>query len=172
MLSIRNLVLVFSFFVLSLPLLGQATGDAQQPATQDTDQAQPTNPDQKSEAPATAPSARPGRQTPCWRVAGIAPQMVNQRWQIEDSAKSKIAEVCSDPTLGPDKKLARIHEINNESDAEIAKLIPESQLSAFKQCQAQRDHEKAAHPSRVPQKELGPCGGVIPSPSGMSHDHK
>jgi hypothetical protein len=170
--SIRNLVLVFSFFALSLPVLAQAAGDARQPATQDTDQAQPANSDQKQEAPPAASSARPGRQTPCWRVAGISPQMVNQRWQIEDSAKTKIAGVCSDPALGPDQKLSKIHDIHKETDAEIAKLIPESQLTAFKQCQAQRDHEKAARPSRMPQKELGPCGGVIPSSSGMSHDHQ
>lgn len=173
--TVRNLLLVSSFFALSLPLFAQAAGDAQQPAAQGSEQAQPSNTtDQPQEAPPTAAqSTRPKHQSPCWRVAGIAPEMVNQRWKIEDDAKSKISGVCSDPSLGPDQKLSKIHEINAQTDEAITRLIPSSQLSAFKQCQAERKNEKSSRTSHTPHKELGPCGGVIPSSSSMgSHDHQ
>lgn len=169
--TVRNFVLVFSFFALSLPVFAQAAGDAQQPAAQEPDQAQPSTPDQPQEGAPAGSSNRPQRHTPCWRIAGISPQMVNERWQIEDKAKTKISGVCNDPSLGPDQRTSKIHEINAQTDAEIAKLIPSSQLSAFKQCQAERDREKASHPSRTPQKQLGPCGGVIPSSNMGAHDH-
>jgi len=171
--TVRSFVLVFWFFALSLPLFAQAAEGAQQPpAAQQPGQAEPSNSDQPQEAPPATSSGTPKHQTPCWRVAGIAPQMVNQRWQIEDSAKTKISGVCNDSSLGPDQKSSKIHEINAQTDAEIAKLIPSSQLSAFKQCQAERDREKASHPSRTPQKQLGPCGGVIPSSNMGGHDHQ
>jgi hypothetical protein len=85
-----------------------------------------------------------------------------------DDAKIKISGVCSDPTLGPDQKLGKIHEINQQRDDAITKLIPEKQLSAFKSCQAEREKENASRPKRTPERELGPCGGVIP---GHAHDH-
>jgi hypothetical protein len=173
--SVRNLLIVTLFFALSLPLFAQAAGDAQQPAAQGSEQAEPSNTtDQPQAAPPPATSsAHPKHQTPCWRVAGIAPEMVNQRWKIEDDAKSKIGGVCNDPSLGPDQKLSKIHEINAQTDEAISRLIPSSQLSAFKQCQAERKNEKASRPSHTPQKELGPCGGVIPSSSSaVSHDHQ
>jgi len=172
--SVRNFLIVSLFFAFSLPLFAQAAGDAQQPAAQGSEQAEPSNTaDQPQEVPPPATSsAHPKHQTPCWRVAGIAPEMVNQRWKIEDDAKSKIGGVCNDPSLGPDQKLSKIHEINAQTDEAISRLIPSSQLSAFQQCQAERKNDKASRASRMPQKELGPCGGVIPSASTGSHDHQ
>jgi hypothetical protein len=171
--SVWNLLLVTLFFALSLPLFAQAGGDAQQPAAPGSEQAQPSNTaDQpQEEAPSAAPSTRPNHRTPCWRVAGIAPEMVNQRWKIEDSAKTKVSGVCNDSSLGPDQKRSKIDEINAERDEAISKLIPSSQLSAFKQCQAERKNDKPNRASRTPQKELGPCGGVMPSSPTGSHDH-
>jgi hypothetical protein len=97
--------------------------------------------------------------------------MVNQRWQIEDNSKTKISAVCTDTSLSADQRLAKIHEIHQQTDAEIAKLIPEKELSAFKACQAEHDKQNASH-AKTPQKELGPCGGVMPSAGAMSgHQH-
>jgi len=172
--SVRNLLLVSLFFALSLPLFAQAEGDAQQPAAQGSEQAQPSNnQDQPQDAPPADTSTRPNHQTPCWRVAGISPEMVNQRWKIEDDAKTKISGVCNDPPLGPDQKHSKINEIKAQADEAITRLIPSSQLSAFRQCQAERKNDKPSRRSRTPQKELGPCGGVIPSSSSMgSHDQQ
>lgn len=161
--SLRSLAFAIVVLAVSLPLLGQA-GDAQQPAP-DSGQAEPS-------APAANGRFRARHQTPCWREAGISPDMVNQRWHIEDDAKGKISAVCTDPSLTAEQRLAKIHEIHQQTDEEIAKLIPEKQLTAFKACQAERDKQKASHPSKMPEKELGPCGGVIPSSSSMAgHEH-
>ena len=76
------------------------------------------------------------------REAGIPPAKVNERWKIEDNAKGKISEVCSDVSLTPEKKREKIRQINEQTEQEIAKLITAKQLAAFKACQAKRDQEK------------------------------
>ena len=97
--------------------------------------------------------------------------MMNQRWQIEDNAKTKISGVCTDTSLTADQRLAKIHEIHQESDAEVARIIPEKELTAYKTCQAEHDKQNASR-AKTPQKELGPCGGVMPSGGAMSeHQH-
>ena len=96
--------------------------------------------------PPAARRGRPPRQTPCWRVAGIAPAAVNQRWQIEDNAKGKISTLCSDPSLTPEKKRERIRQINEQTDQEIAKIIPAKQLEVFKTCQAEAGSRKSKAP--------------------------
>ena len=101
----------------------------------------------------------------------MTPDMVNQHWKIEDNAKTKISAVCTDPSLTADKRLARIHEIHQEADADFAKLVPEKELTVFKACQAEREKQNASR-EKTPQKELGPCGGVMPSGDAMSgHQH-
>lgn len=118
--------------------------------------------------------ARSPRQTPCWRAVGIAPGKVNQRWRIEDSAKGKIGAVCNDPSLTAEKRRDMIQQVNEQTEQEIAKIIPAKQLEAFKACQAERDQEEARHRATA-QKELGPCGGVIPAKPGApqhSHEHQ
>ena len=115
------------------------------------------------------------RQTPCWRVVGIAPDLVNQRWHIEDHAKGKVSALCSDPSLTSEKRVEMIRQINEQAEQEVAKIIPEKQLVAFKACQAERDQEKAKRQGATAQKELGPCGGVIPTQPGdpkHSHEHQ
>jgi len=99
--------------------------------------------------------------------------MVNQRWHLEDSAKAKISEVCSEPKLSAQQKSDKIHQIEAEKEHEFAKIVPADKLAAFNACQAQRDRDLAAHPGKIPEKKLGPCGGVIPDPASapMSHEH-
>lgn len=99
--------------------------------------------------------------------------MVNQRWHLEDNAKAKISEVCTEPKLSAQQKSDKIREINAETEREFAKIVPANKLATFNACQAQRDRELAAHPGKIPQKTLGPCGGVIPDPAvaPMSHEH-
>ena len=141
----------------------------QAPAAQTPPQAPAESSQQQTVPP------RPRRQTPCWRLAGIAPALVNQRWHIEDNAKGKIGAVCTDPTLAAEKKREKIQEINEQTEQEIAKIIPAKQLEAFKACQTERDQEKAKLQAAKGEKELGPCGGTIPKQSGTSqhtHEHQ
>jgi hypothetical protein len=167
-------ILLISFMLHpAVPVLAQSSGNVrtdptaqsspQTPAAQPSPQA----PAQSAPQPALPPSNhRTLRHTPCWKVAGIAPEVVNQRWQIEDNAKGKISALCSDPALTPEKKRERIHQIDEQTAQEVAKIIPAEQLAAFKACQAERDQEKAKRKGATAQKELGPCGGVIPAQPG------
>lgn len=169
------------FAILTLPLtvlaaaysLGSAGVDGFRQSSSQAPAAQPPlgAPAASSQQPVSSAPLRPSsrRQTPCWRLAGIAPEMVNQRWHIEDKAKGKISAVCTDPTLSPEKKREKIHEINEQTEQEIAKIIPAKQLEAFKACQAERDQETAKRQGAKAQKQLGPCGGVIPEQPGTPH---
>lgn len=166
------LTLALAVSVLSYSL-GGARGDSsaqsspQAPAVQAPAQAPPES------SPTGSRRASSQRQTPCWRLAGIVPELVNKRWHIEDNAKGKISAVCTDPALTAEKKRERIKEINEQTELEIAKVIPAKQLEAFKSCQAERDQEKAKRKGTTMEKELGPCGGILPpQPGTPSHQHQ
>src|SRR5215469_11328653 len=105
------------------------------------------------------------RGTPCWRQAGMTPDMVNQRWYIEDQQKLRVAQVCSEPSTSAQQKHDKIEQIHADTDHAIAQLIPTQELAAFNKCQAEVDQR---NPKPVGQKQLGPCGGIIPD--AMSAD--
>src|SRR6184192_370987 len=168
------------FAILTLPLTGAVVAHSFGTAglnrsPQSSPPVTAAQPPRQESAQPVAPGPRrvqPLRQTPCWRLAGIAPQMVNQRWRIEDNAKGKISAVCTDPALTAEKKREKIQEINAETEQEIAKIIPAKQLEAVKECEAERDQERAKRQGAKTQKELGPCGGVIPAqPEVPKHSH-
>ena len=166
--------------VLTVPLLAQSDPNVPASPAQPTSQqpeAAPNSPRALGESapPPGSTLQRRAGQVPCWKEAGISAAKVNERWQIEDNAKVKIAEVCSDSSLTAEKKRDKIRQINEETEQEVAKIIPAKELEAFKACQAQRDREKANRPGRTAVKPLGPCGGVIPAESeahGHSHEHQ
>lgn len=112
------------------------------------------------DATAEARRARVQRHaTPCWRQAGITPDMVNQRWKIEDQQRGKIAQVCADPSTSAQQKHDSIEQIHGDTDRAIGYLIPSQELAAFNKCEAELDQRR---PKSADQKELGPCGGVMP----------
>src|SRR5215472_3871084 len=165
----------FAILTLSLAVsvVAYSLGSARQSSPQAPAVQAPAGPSQEQPVPLGPRRASAERQKPCWRLAGIAPELVNQRWHIEDNAKGKINAVCTDPALTAEKKRQKIHEINEQTEQEIAKIIPAKQLEAFKACQAERDQEKAKHQGAKVQKELGPWGGVIPGEPGMpQHPHE
>lgn len=104
------------------------------------------------------------RTPPCWKQAGMTADMVNQRWELEDQQKLKIAQVCADPSTSAQQKHDRIDQIHADTDHALAKLIPASELAVFNKCQADLGQDR---PKPTGQKELGPCGGVIPSGTSM-----
>lgn len=165
-------VLVAAHSLGSARLDGSPQSSAQAPSAQP-----PLEAPSASSQPVSSGPRRPSSrgQAPCWRVAGIASAFVNQRWHIEDNAKGKIHTVCTDPTLSAEKKREKIQEINEQTEQEIAKIIPAKQLEAFKVCQAERDQEAAKRQGADVQKKLGPCGGVIPAQPGthqQPHEHQ
>lgn len=77
--------------------------------------------------------------------------------------------MCEDASLTAEKKREKIQEINDQTDQEIAKIIPAKQLEAVKQCEAEQDQERVKYQG-AKQKELGPCGGIIPAhPEAPKH---
>lgn len=109
---------------------------------------------------------------PCWRQAGMTPDMVNQRWHIEEQQKTQIAQVCTDPATSPQQKHDKINQIHADTDRSLAQLIPAKELSAFNKCQAALDQRR---PKPAGQKELGPCGGVVgaePAEATSAPEHR
>jgi hypothetical protein len=176
---LRTSIWLVLSLVPALPLLAQSTESAPAPPAQSSAQAAPAEGSPQTGDEPPPPSLPPGahrahpRPALCWREAGIAPALVNQRWGIESTAKTKIGAVCTDSTLNPQQKSDQIRQINAQKEQEIAKIIPANQLTAFNACQAKQDQE-AKRSAKTPKKELGPCGGVIPDQPGTaphSHEH-
>ncbi len=174
---IRSSFFVMMFLMMGTLLFAQSAQNtpAAPSAASATEPALPS----LDQIPGIPPGSRPVTHGPqhdrrCWRDAGIAPAKVNERWKLEDGAKVRINEVCSQASLTPEKKRQRILQINQETQQEIAKIIPEQQLTAFNACEAKREQENAKHPGPVAQKQLGPCGGILPAEpesGGHSHEH-
>jgi len=95
----------------------------------------------------------------------MTPDMVNQRWKIQDQQKVQIAQACAEGSTSPQQKHDKIEQIHAQTDQAISQLIPSKELAAFNKCQAELDSKR---PKAAGQKELGPCGGVISS--SMSAD--
>ena len=143
---LRNSSIACLFLLLGLPGFAQSSAATQAGSP---------------EAGAAARHTRPHhRGSPCWKEAGMTPDMVNQRWHIEDEQKVKIAQVCAEPTTSAQQKHDKIEQIHADTDQTIGQLIPAKELAAFNKCQAERDQNS---PKPAGQKELGPCGGVIPT---------
>lgn len=143
---LRNSSIALVFLMLGLP------GFAQSPAA---------NQGNSPEAQAEAHRQRLHRYgPPCWKQAGMTADMVNQRWHVEDEQKVRIAQVCAEPTTSAPQKHDKIEQIHADTDQMISQLIPAKELAAFNKCQAERDQNT---PKPAGQKELGPCGGVIPA---------
>ncbi len=146
MLLLRNGSIGLLFGVLALHGFAQSTDASQQNSTEPTVVRRRVH-------------AQPHGE-PCWRQAGITPDMVNQRWHIEDQEKVKIAQVCAEPSTSAQQKHDKIEEIHSDTDRAIAHLIPAKELATFNKCEADLNQR---YPKPAAEKELGPCGGVIPN---------
>ncbi len=146
-------------------LMIAASGFAQSAATE-------TQPPSNETAPAARMARRRNYGPPCWKQAGMTPDMVNQRWKIEDQQKLNIAAVCTDASTSPQQKHDKIEQIHANTAQAVAKVIPSDTLAKFNKCQA--DLVKS-RPASASKKELGPCGGTLPAPAsdtaGMEHHH-
>lgn len=142
---LRNSSIALLFLTVGLPVFAQSAEPAQN-----------NSPEARTEIRRTRVHHGPV----CWKLAGMTPDMVNQRWQIEDQQKVKIAQVCAEPSTSAQQKHDKIEQIHADTDRAISQLIPTKELTAFNKCQTERDQ---ATPKPAGQKELGPCGGVIPN---------
>ena len=155
---------VWKYGSVSLLFLILAASGLPQSAPSDEDQAAP----QDTQPSAPAQHLRSYGQ-PCWKQAGMTPDMVNKKWQIEEQQKQNIAAVCGETSTGPQQKHDKIEQIHAKTAQDLAKVVPAEDLSKFNKCQAEL---QKSHPSSTPKKELGPCGGTIQSTEhGMEHHH-
>lgn len=165
---IRTLLSVLTVLVLAVAAFAQSGDNATLTASGDA--AQPQQPS----VPPAALEARRARHTTCWKEAGVAPDKINEQWKIRDAGKVRISGVCTDPKLSAAQRQEKIHTINDETDKEIARLIPAKQLSVYRTCEAKREAEAKPRRNQPKEKELGPCGGTIPASSkdaAHSHEH-
>lgn len=145
MLVLRNSSIALLFLTLGLPVFAQTDVTPEDSST-------------PGQVVHRVRAQNPG--PPCWKQAGMTPDMVNQRWKLEDQQKVKVAQVCSEPSTSAQQKHDKIDQIHAETDRSMAQLIPTKELIVFNKCQADLDQR---HPKAAGQKALGPCGGVIPA---------
>ena len=159
---LRHGWIAFLFLMFSVSGFAQSTPSAQsEPAVQGDGASQegpsaPVNIRRRSNGP------------PCWKQSGMTPDMVNQRWKIEDQQKANIAAVCSETSTSPQQKHDKIEQIHANTKEAIARVIPSDTLAKFNRCQS--DLEKS-RPASASKKQLGPCGGTLPAAAGSEHDH-
>lgn len=132
---------------------------------------QPSSPstgsDSNSSDSTTGTPKGAARQTPCWQQAGISKQVMEQRKDLEQQAKSQIAAVCADTSLTAQQKHEKIKAIHQQTMQQVQALITTQQQEALKSCQVARKEaqtENGGGPN--PGAGKGPCGET-PAASGQ-----
>jgi len=117
----------------------------------------------------TSTTAQP-KQEPCWQVAGVSKQAIDQKHSVELNAKSQISEVCADTSLSQQQKSEKIKEIHQQVKEQTSGLITAQQQESIKECSASRSKgapvAAAPHPTHT-----GPCGEATPAPAATSSLH-
>jgi len=173
---LRDGALALLLLLFVVPAFAQSSEPEQAPAADSNAQPAPDSnappaADSNAQKPDTEPPdpgrrVRKPRTPPCWKQAGLTPDMVNQHWKLEDHAKLQIAAACSEESTTAQQKHDKIEAIHAETDRAFAKIVPAKELAAFNSCEAE-----LAKKQPKPDKELGPCGGTLPADNGMNHDH-
>jgi len=170
---LRDGALALLLLLFIVPAFAQSSEPEQAPPAESNTQPAP---DSNAQTPESQPPPDPGRRLrkprtiPCWRQAGLTPDMMNQHWKLEDQAKVQIAAACNETSTTAQQKHDKIEAIHAETDHAFAKIVPAKELAAFQSCEAE-----VAKKQPKPEKELGPCGGTIPATpeagGTMNHDH-
>lgn len=136
--------LALLFLFSALPVLAQSAAGVPAPA---------------NTAPgSTAPGNRRGQQQPCWQVAGISQQTVQQHRQIEQSTRSQVQSVCANSSLSPQQKREQIRQIREQARKQMEALITPQQQEALKACREQHGGERGQNRGGVHRGGEGPCG--------------
>jgi Spy/CpxP family protein refolding chaperone len=133
-----GLVLAFLLLFAALPLLAQSSAGVPPP----TGSAPGSTPPQ-SNVPGSnnAGNRGRGRQQPCWQVAGISQQTVQQHRQIEENTRSQVQSVCSNSSLSAQQKHEQIRQIHEQARKQMESLMTPQQEEALKSCREQRGGE-------------------------------
>ena len=120
--------------------------------------------------PASAPTAAPHSGTtgakgpasqkvePCWEQAGISKSIMQQRRSIQESTRSRVREVCSEPSLSEQQKREKIREIHRAAQEKVNAMISPAERQQLEACQ-RGHHIGAPHAGGRPPGG-DPCAGL------------
>jgi len=107
---------------------------------------------------------------PCWKVAGISPEVIARRRGIEQETQARVRQVCADPSLSDQQKRQEIRRLRQAASQESLSLTTPEQRAAVKQCNEERAAQHAhPHPvAHLPRPVIpnprphptGPCGNM------------
>jgi hypothetical protein len=107
---------------------------------------------------------------PCWKVAGISPEVIARRRGIEQETQARVRQVCADPSLSDQQKRQEIRRLRQAASQESLSLTTPEQRAAVKQCNEERAAQHAQpHPvAHLPRPVMpnprphptGPCGEI------------
>lgn len=157
-------------FLLSVCLTCFITAVAGSARAQVRTQAGPTS---GAGQPTRSSSAQRGRQQPCWQVAGVSQQVVQQHRQIEENMRSQVEAVCSNSSLTQQQKQQEIRQLREGAKKQVEALVTPQQEQAFRSCISSRAENRSGGTRRASNGgNGGPCGemsrGNGPSPANTS----
>jgi hypothetical protein len=162
----KSCLAILCGLMLSVAIGAQQTsgGGSSQPSQQPS---QPSSPSTGSDANSPGSTTGAPKQPPCWQQAGISKQVMEQRKDLEQQAKSQIATVCADTSLTAQQRREKIKAIRQQTMQQVQALITTQQQEALKSCQVARKEaqtENGGGPN--PSAGKGPCGDM-PAASGQ-----
>ena len=89
---------------------------------------------------------------PCWERAGISKSAIEQRRSIQESTRSEIQAVCSQPNLSEEQKREKIHQIRQAAREKADAMISPAERQQLEACQH-------AHHAGGPKMGGHPAGG-------------
>lgn len=84
---------------------------------------------------------RQGGQEPCFEVAGIQKNVMEQIWSLERETHSQVETVCSNSSLTPQQKHEQVHELREQTHQKVDSLITPEQAKALESCRQERGME-------------------------------
>jgi hypothetical protein len=131
--------LVMLLLCAALPVFAQTAGSVPGSTA-------PGNAAPGSTAPgSTAPGNRRGRQQPCWQVAGVSQQTVQQHHQIEENTRSQVESVCANSSLSAQQKQEQVRQIREQGRKQMEGLLSPQQEEALKSCREQRGEQRGGN---------------------------
>jgi hypothetical protein len=94
---------------------------------------------------------------PCWEQAGISKNVNEQRRSIQESTRSQIQTVCSEPNLSEQQKREEIRKIRQATQEKVNALISPAEREKLEACQR---GNRTSSPHSGSHAASDPCAGV------------
>lgn len=98
-----------------------------------------TGPQQRPSAQTAAPQSGPTgpasqKAEPCWEQAGISNNVIEQSRSIQESTRSQIQTVCSEPNLSEQQKRQKIRQIRQAAQEKVNAMISPAERQKLEAC--------------------------------------